>query len=108
MAPMQLRVGIIALTIATALIHFALAIPEGIVPFYLNALGYLGLVAALYWPRLRDHRSKIRWMLMAFTALTILLWLAFGRPYTAIGYLDKAIELALIALLWLEARQDRA
>jgi hypothetical protein len=30
---------------------------------------------------------------MGYTALTLLLWLILGQPYTTIGYVDKAIEL---------------
>jgi hypothetical protein len=41
------------------LIHAAWAVPEGLVPFYLNALGYLGMLAALSWPRLRAHERLI-------------------------------------------------
>ncbi|MBA2447569.1 MAG: hypothetical protein H0V51_06035 [Chloroflexi bacterium] len=54
-----MRIGIIVLALATAIIHVVLAIPETIVPFFLNALGYL----------------------------------------------DEAIGLALIALLWLDGRR---
>ena len=44
---------------------------------------------------------------MAYTAVTILGWVAIGER-TAIGYVDKAIEVALIVLLWLEHRQQAA
>lgn len=98
------RLGIIALALATALIHWYLAIPETLIPFYLNGLGYLVLVAALYAPRLRPYRHRPRGLLMAYAALTIVLWVVLGRPYTPIGYLDKLIEVALIVLLWLEGR----
>jgi hypothetical protein len=42
---------------------------------------------------------------MGYTALTIILWLLIGRPYTTIGYVDKAIELTLLALLWIDGRR---
>jgi hypothetical protein len=29
-----------------------------------------------------------------------------GQPYTAIGYVDKAIALALVGLLWLDQRRS--
>ena len=103
-----MRIGIIVLALATAIIHVVLAIPETIVPFFLNALGYLVLVTALYLPQTRPFHNQLRWALIAYTALTIILWLFLGRPYTPIGYLDKAIELALIALLWLEGRSSTA
>jgi hypothetical protein len=100
-----LRLGIVGLALATALIHIVLAIPLTIVEFYLNGLGYIALVAALVLPPLQAFRRPIRWLLMGYTGLTILLWLVFGQPYTTIGYVDKAIELGLLGLLWLDHQQ---
>ncbi len=98
-----LRVGIIVLTLATALIHLQLAFPDP--AFILNGLGYLGLLAALYLPipRVARYRNLVRWALVGYAALSIVLWIFLGAR-TTIGYIDKAIEVALIALLLLEAR----
>lgn len=98
------RIGIIALTIATALIHFSLLFPDPV--FIMNGLGYLGLLAGLILPHplLDRRRRRIRWALISYTALTIVLWLAFGSR-TPIAYADKVIELALIALLVIEDRR---
>ena len=100
-----LRVGIVLLTLATALIHLQLAFPDP--AFILNGLGYLTLLAALYLPvgRLARYRNVVRWVLIGFTALTIFLWILLGAR-TPIGYVDKAIEVALIVLLLLEARRS--
>lgn len=100
--------GIIALALATAIIHIVLAVPLTLVGFYLNGLGYIALVTALFLPQLLRYRRQIRWLLMGYTALTILLWVVLGKPYTEIGYIDKAIELALLGLLWLDDRQASA
>jgi hypothetical protein len=99
-----LRAGIVLLTLATALIHLQLAFPDPM--FILNGLGYLALLAALYLPvpRLARYRNVVRWALVGYTALTIFLWILFGARMP-IGYIDKAIEVALIALLLLEARR---
>ena len=96
--------GIILLTVATAVIHFSLLFPD--VLFILNGLGYLGLLAALYLPipQLRNHRHLVRWVLLGYTALTVILWVIMGSR-NLIGYVDKAIEIVLIVLLWLESRQ---
>jgi hypothetical protein len=104
-ADTALRVGIVLLTLATALIHLQLAFPDP--AFILNGLGYLTLLAALYLPvpRLARYRNAVRWVLIGFTALTILLWILLGAR-TPIGYADKAIEVALILLLLLEARRS--
>jgi hypothetical protein len=102
-----LRVGIVALTLGTALIHLSLNFPD--LGFMLNGLGYLTLLAALCLPvpQLARYRDIVRWVLIGYAALTILLWILLGDR-TAIGYTAKAIEVALITLLLLEARRSRS
>lgn len=96
-----LQVGIVALTLGTALTHISLLFPD--VVFILNGLGYLALLGALYLPlpQLAPYRSFARWALIGYTALTIGLWLAIGSR-TTLGYLNKANEALLITLLLLE------
>lgn len=99
---------IIALTVATALIHFVLAFD---ITFILNGLGYLGLLGMLYLPLavLNPYRGYVRWALMAYAALTIVLWAVINWPtFGTLGYITKAIELALIVMLWLESRNQPA
>ena len=108
-----LGVGIFVLTLATAVIHLYLALTAigsmgfnvGVMLFILNGLGYLGLVPVLQLPirQLARFRSAARWVLVAFTALTIVLFFVMAPTYTLIGYVDKAIEVALIALLLVDA-----
>ncbi len=108
-----LRGGIFLLTLATAVIHLFLAftaIPYyglnfGVMLFVLNGLGYLGLLAVVQLPipQWARFRSAARWALVAYTALTIVLFFLMAPYYTLIGYLDKAIEVALIALLLADA-----
>ncbi len=100
-----LRVGIVLLTLATALIHLQLAFPDP--TFILNGLGYLTLLAALYLPipQVARYRSMVRWALIGYTALTIFLWVLLGAR-TPIGYVDKIIEILLILLLLIEARRS--
>ncbi|HSO26632.1 MAG TPA: hypothetical protein VLS48_01080 [Anaerolineales bacterium] len=90
--------GIIFLTLATAIIHIVLAIPNNLVMFYLNGLGYIVLLIALFIPQTRAYRRWIRWALIVFTAVTIIGWVLVGAR-NGIAYLDKLIEVALIALL---------
>ena len=99
-----LRGGIVLLTLATALIHLQLAFPDPV--FILNGLGYLALLAALYVPipQVARYRNAVRWVLIGYTALTLFLWILIGAR-TPIGYTVAAIEVALIALLLLEARR---
>lgn len=103
MGPLQY--AIIALTVATAVIHFTLVFPSPL--FILNGLGYLVLLGALYLsiPQLADYRSLVRWALIAYTALTVILWVIMGSR-TPIAYFDKLIEVLLIVLLWIESRQS--
>ena len=110
-----LGVGIFLLTVATAVIHLYLALTAiaymgfnfGVMLFILNGLGYLGLLAALQSPipQLARFRSAARWALVAYAALTIVLWMIMAPVYDFIGYTDKAIEIVLIALLLAEARK---
>ena len=106
-ANVVLRVGIVALTLGTALIHLSLNFPD--LGFMLNGLGYLTLLATLCLPvpQVARHRDIVRWVLIGYAALTILLWILLGDR-TAIGYTAKAIEVALITLLLLEARRSRS
>lgn len=99
-----LQVGIVVLTLATAIIHFTLVFPS--VLFILNGLGFLVLLAALYAPlsMLAPYRGWVRWALLGYTALTVILWLIMGLR-APIGYITKAIEVALIVLLLLEGRR---
>jgi hypothetical protein len=108
-SPGTLQWSIIALAVATAIIHIVLAFTESRVPFLLNGIGYLALVAALYLPlpQLDGRRGLVRFALIGYTALTVGLWFLRGEP-TEIALLDKAIELALIGLVLLEQRRARA
>ncbi|MCA9960972.1 MAG: hypothetical protein KC443_18155 [Anaerolineales bacterium] len=100
--------GIAGLAVATALIHFALALGgEGffLVAFLLNGVGYLALMAALYFlPQLAGQRALVRWALLGFTAVTFILYFVFNWPdiWGPMGLLDKGIELVLMILLWLD------
>ena len=106
-------VGIFVLTVATAGIHLYLAFSAiatmgfnfGVMLFILNGMGYLGLLALLQLPirQLARFRSAARWALIVFAALTIVLFFIMAPVYMIIGYVDKAIEVALIALLVADA-----
>jgi hypothetical protein len=101
-----LRIGVIVLTVGTAVIHLYLGL-QGFPLFILNGLGYLTLLAALTLPipRISDYRSLTRWVLAGYSTLTILLWILVGAR-NSIGYADKIIEIVLVALLVLEARRS--
>jgi hypothetical protein len=103
--------AIVALTVATGLIHLVLGLGVmggGLNPlFLLNGIGYLVLIVALYFlPQLAGQRSLVRWALLGYTAVTFLLYFAFNWPdvVAPLGLLTKAIELVLIILLWLDRK----
>lgn len=74
--------------------------------FFLNFLGYIVLIAALYLPLpfLQRYHAVIRWLLIAFAVVTILGYFAIvGEAPNALGAFDKAVELALIVFLLIDA-----
>jgi hypothetical protein len=74
--------------------------------FFLNFLGYIVLVAALYLPVpiLRRNQNVTRWLLIAFAVVTIWGYFAIvGEAPNALGAFDKAVEIALIVFLLFEA-----
>ncbi len=105
-----LQIGIIVLTLATAAIHLFLAIfrpdPMFTPLFILNALGYLALLVAYLLPQLAAYHSIVRWVFIAFTAVTVIAYFIFnaGNFVNPIGLLAKVIEIVLIVLLFLDGR----
>jgi hypothetical protein len=106
-----LQITILTAALATALIHILLAFQfaagvDGV--FLLNGLGYLALAALLFLPlpALARHRNWIRWLLIAYTLVTVLAWLLIGAR-SPIAYATKAIELLLIVSVWLDWQQTR-
>lgn len=109
---MLVRIGIIVLALATALIHIRLAFffPTPDPLFLLNGIGYLGLLGLLYLPLggLPRFRPIVRVVLILYTALTITLWFVItGGQGTALAYIDKTVEVLLIVLLVAEALTSR-
>lgn len=109
--PDPLQWVIILLIAATALMHIYLAfqLPGGVDSvFLLNGLGYLILAILIYAPiaALARYRNILRWVLIAYAAITVLAWLFIGAR-SMFAYVDKAIEIALIVLLWFDWQRQR-
>lgn len=101
------------LTLTTAAIHLLRAVVDpGIrILFSLNGLGYLGLLLLLYLQRFTPRRGLVRRALIAYTGLTILIWVVWGivgGGWTATGVVDKAVEITLVGLLWGQDRREKA
>lgn len=91
-----IRVGILAGALATAAIHATL----GGWLFLANAAGYTVLAVAMIVPL--ALAARWRWLIRAafigFTVATIAGWALFGARFS-LAYVDKGIELGLVALL---------
>ena len=62
----------------------------------------------MHWKYMRRYQRIIRWLLIAYTATTILAWyLITGGSPNLLAYIDKPIEVALIVLLLIEDRRAR-
>lgn len=89
---------IVELTVATASIHLSL----GGQIFTLNGMGYLGLAAAYVATATLGSLQRFNWLsqigLAGYSALTIGAYLITG-PYFELGWITKAIELAIIGLV---------
>jgi hypothetical protein len=107
--PGFLQVDIILLTIATALIYLISGFPNT-VPVFIG-VSYLVLLAGLYAPTswlLPDLRPMMRWGLLIYALVIIVVWLVSLPTVTftpPLVYVTKAIEVLLVLLLFAESRQ---
>lgn len=75
--------------------------------FFLNFIGYIVLGVALYLPFLKKFHRIIRWLLIIFTAITVIAYfVTLGFKPNPVGYADKIIEVALIVLLIIDDRKS--
>jgi hypothetical protein len=97
---LALTAAIVELTLTTAYIHLNL----GGLLFTLNAAGYLALAAAVAVGALAPHPfiGRFSWLprigLAGYTLVTIGAYLVVG-PYFDLGWVAKAIEVAILTLL---------
>jgi hypothetical protein len=117
-----IQLGIVILALISAFVHLVLLnmrMGRIDIPFLLNGLGFLALLAAHYLPLpfAKDHPELVRWLFIGYTAVTILAWLFIGvlpeiqsgRGYNdGLGIFTSVVELALIVLLLIEGRRSVA
>lgn len=108
---------IVLLTAATGLLHILIGFnwwggqPDAGTNWLLvlNGVGYLVLLF-LYWTSSGGRRGTIRWLLLAYTLITLIGYFVIngmgGFQYTP-GLITKAIELLLVILLFLDRGSDR-
>jgi hypothetical protein len=110
-----IQIGIIVTTLITAFIHLAIAPLQFRDPatsylgvlFILNFLGYISLLVAYFLPQpfFRRYHNLVRWLFMAFAAVTIISWAILnGNFKDPIGVASKLSEIALIVLLFLDRK----
>ena len=102
------QIGIIVLTIATALIHLFLAavFPPMRLLFILNGVGFLALLVSYFLPQLSNYRNLINGALITFAAVTVVgYFVVNGIKPDPLGWITKLIEIALIVLLGLDRRE---
>lgn len=88
----------VGLILATAAFHLQLGGPL----FTLNAVGYVTLaVGLLLAGPLERNRWLVRLAIIGFTLATITGWLLIGARFP-LAYVDKAIEVALVAVVGLD------
>lgn len=110
MSRSTLRAIIVITGLITALVHLVvlnMSLGKVDVLFTLNGLGYLALLAAFLWNPgpVAERRKLLHWAFMAYTAVTILAWVAVGSR-DLVGYLTKLDELILLAALWMNMGQE--
>ena len=102
-----IQIGILILGLAAALIHLVVLnamMGQLDILFTLNGLGFLVLLATYFIPGLRALKKYVRWLLIGYTGLTILAWVAIGSR-TLLGYGTQVVEIGLIVLLILDGRK---
>ncbi len=101
-----LTIGVVVLTLTTSVIHYTLggfSTFMGLL-FFGNAAAYAGLAAAFVAPVALAQRFQwlARLALLGVALGSIVGWLFIGARYD-MAYLAKGIEIALVALLLIDA-----
>ncbi len=97
---------IVGLALLTGLIHLFVGF-QGQFILVLNGIGFIALAMGLYMlPQLATWKAQIRWVLIAYTAVTIVgYFFLFPQPLDyGLGLVTKAIEVILIVLLFMQSR----
>jgi hypothetical protein len=104
------RLIIALLTLYTAAVHLVVLNLDGLHPlFVLNGLGYLGLLAALWFRIPAGMDRLVHYAFMAYTAVTIGAWFVMDGNFGSIlGVSTKAVEVLLILALWMDLKQSPA
>ena len=90
----------------TGVVHVYLYWAQGFLPFLLAGLGFLGAVGLLLLTV--NRRSLVYLAGIPYTLVQMAGWLLAGTPEFTLGVADKVVQVALIVLLVVLYRRDRA
>jgi hypothetical protein len=103
-----LQYVLIAAALVTGIIHLALGadfLSNGAdIMFLLNGIGFLGLTGLYLLPLafVLPYRAVVRWVLIGYTVLTIVLWVVMNGQLEVGGLAAKLAELAIVVVLLLD------
>ena len=103
-----LQYVLIAAASVTGVIHLALGadfLSNGAdIMFFLNGLGFFGLTGLYLLPLafVLPYRGIVRWVLIGYAVLTIVLWAVMNGQLEVGGIAAKLAELAIIVVLLLD------
>ncbi|GAC1360953.1 MAG: hypothetical protein NVSMB44_13620 [Ktedonobacteraceae bacterium] len=108
-----IRVGVIILTLTTAIAHLYLGFKpdeELHTWFLLNGIGYLALLVAYFLPQFAQVHNLVRWVLPGYALLTITMWIILGGLSHGVpDPLDifvKTAEVLLVIVLFIAGRRQ--
>jgi hypothetical protein len=91
--------------VITAIVHLSLGSDfltnPGDIMFLLNGIGYIVLTVLFIFPIAwtQPYHEIIRWVLVGYTVLTIILWVVMNGKIEPVGIITKLSELAIIVIL---------
>jgi hypothetical protein len=99
----------IIVVLVTAAIHLYLGLKFSNPLFLLNAFGFVGLTGVYLLPISLTQRfhSLVRWGLVGYSLLTIVLWAVMNGRLDPVGITAKLAEIILIILLILDRKAPK-
>lgn len=95
----------IGLVLVTGILHLYAGVIEAAIPVALAGVGYLGAIGLFI---LEYRRKQLYLVGTLYTAVQFPLWyVAKAGEYTTVGYIDKTVQVLLIAVLALLYWRDR-
>lgn len=86
----------VALIVVTGVLHIYAGIVEGRIPVALAGVGYAGALVLFFL----NYRRKLLYAIgIPYTAIQIPLWIVVKSEYGVVDYVDKAVQVVLIAVL---------